>query len=103
MNRALAALCGSSGATGVPPVARERSELLRIVRWMRGEFSDYLANGLGTPETYLARLLERQQYEAEFHARAKRELEGEKDLAVWEKRNAELRAIGAPTIAMPEE
>ena len=87
----------------LPSDSREVQELKRIVLWMHGELTAYLANGNGTPESYVRRLCERQAQEAQIYNLAKVELEKEKDPAVWEKRNATLRAIGAPTIPMPRE
>lgn len=83
--------------------SREASELRRIVFWMRGEFADYLANGNGTPASYLRRLIERQQRERNIFEIAKRELENTTDFAKWERHNAALRACGICTITMPEE
>jgi len=83
--------------------SREMQELQRIVEWMRGEYAGYLENGRGTPNSYLRRLVERQIQEAQIVTRTKNELEHEKDPSVWEKRNNELRSIGAPTIPMPAE
>ena len=80
---------------------REVQELKRIVLWMRGELEAYLANGNGTTESYVRRLCERQAQEAKIYNLAKVELEKEKNLAEWERRNEMLRAIGAPTIPMP--
>lgn len=89
----------------VPKTAdsREVSELKRIVIWMHGELAAYLANGNGTPESYLRRLCERQAQEAQIYNLAKVELEKEKRPQEWERRNAILRAIGAPTVPMPRD
>jgi len=92
-----------AAASFEPKESREMQELQRIVEWMHGEYAGYLANGRGTPNSYLRRLIERQIQEAQIVTRTKNELENEKDPAVWEKRNNELRSIGAPTIPMPAE
>ena len=93
----------SSSLDPRPSDSREVQELKRIVLWMREELTTYLANGNGTPESYMRRLCERQAQEAQIYNLAKVELEREKDPMVWERRNAALRAIGAPTIPMPRE
>lgn len=81
--------------------SREAAELKRIVLWMRGELSAYLENGNGNASSYLRRLIERQMREAEIFRLAEVELSGVSDVEVWERRNAELRAIGLRTIPMP--
>lgn len=77
---------------------REAKELKRIVLWMRGELKAYLANGLGTPESYAQRLDERLNEEVNIYQRTKNELTRTKSEVEWERGNARLRAIGAPTI-----
>ena len=82
---------------------REVKELKRIVIGMRDELKTYLGNGIGTTESYAKRLEERQTAELTIYRRIKRELSRSSDLAEWEKGNAQLRAIGAPTIPRSEE
>lgn len=82
---------------------RETRELKRIVMWMREELAAYLGSGSGTVESYVNRLEERQLREMRIYNLAKIELQKERDPQVWEKRNAELRAIGAPTIPIPAD
>ena len=77
---------------------REVRELKQIVNGMRGELSAYLANGNGTPRSYWRRLLERTQQEVQIRERIRRELESEKDDAVWDEKNEALRRLGLRTI-----
>jgi len=85
-----------------PDDSREAAELKRIVLWMREELRSYLANGLGTTASYVQRLDERLAEEVALYQRIKNELSRSDDDAEWEKGNATLRAIGAPTIPRPE-
>ena len=82
---------------------REERELQRIVMWMRGELCAYLANGNGTPGSFLRRLIERQKTELQIYQRVQNELKCSHDANLWSRRNADLRAIGAPTIPMPSD
>ena len=81
-----------------PEDLREVGELKRIVLGMREELRRYLANGVGTCETYLRRLDERQTEEVQIRARPVAELKLTNDEAVRVRRNAELRALGLRTI-----
>ncbi|MBO7721862.1 MAG: hypothetical protein J6T01_05605 [Kiritimatiellae bacterium] len=85
-----------------PDDPREINELKRIVMGMRGELRRYLANGVGTYETYIRRLEERQNTEAQIRARTETELGLTQDPEIWERRNAELRALGIRTVPAPE-
>ena len=78
--------------------SREVRELKQIVNGMRDELREYLANGNGTPRSYWRRLLERTQQEMQIYARIRRELENEKNPAVWEEKNEALRRLGLRTI-----
>ena len=77
---------------------REVRELKQIVNGMRQELRDYLANGNGTPRSYWRRLIERTQEEMRIYERTRRELENEKNAAVWEQKNEALRRLGLRTI-----
>ena len=78
--------------------SREVRELKQIVNGMREELREYLANGNGTPRSYWRRLLERTQQELQIYERIRRELENEKNPAVWEEKNEALRRLGLRTI-----
>ena len=82
---------------------REIVELKRIVLWMRDELRDYLADGMGTPESYVKRLSQRQLEEISICNRLKAELHGKDDLAAFDRANAALRRLGLPTILPPEK
>ena len=82
---------------------REVRELKQIVNGMHRELAAYLANGNGTPRSYWRRLLERTQQEIQIYERTRRELEKEKDEAVWERKNEALRRLGLRTIANSQE
>ena len=77
---------------------REVRELIQIVNGMHGELRAYLANGNGTPRSYWRRLIERTQEEMRIYERTRRELENEKNAAVWEQKNEALRRLGLRTI-----
>ena len=77
---------------------REVRELKQIVNGMRQELCAYLANGNGTPRSYWRRLIERTQEEMRIYERTRRELENEKNAAVWEQKNEALRRLGLRTI-----
>ena len=77
---------------------REVRELRQIVNGMREELREYLANGNGTPRSYWRRLIERTQEEMRIYERTRRELENEKNAAVWEQKNEALRRLGLRTI-----
>jgi len=83
--------------------SREVRELKQIVNGMREEMREYLANGNGTVRSYWRRLVERTRQEAQIYERTRRELENEKNAAVWEEKNAALRNLGLRTIPNPKE
>ena len=85
-----------------PDEPREATELKRIVQGMKEEFRWYIADGVGTVETYLQRLRERQSEEIRIYERTRKELEGNTDRALREERNAALRAMGLRTIPKPK-
>ncbi len=100
-----AALC-EAARSDVPvstDAPREVRELVQVVNGIRAEMRAYLANGNGTVRSFWRRLVERTEREAQIYARTRRELEGEPDLAVWERRNEALRALGLRTIPNPHE
>lgn len=80
---------------------REVRELKRIVAWIKMEARNYL-DGDGRPMEYLLRLDERQRREASIVNYAREQLANETNLAVWEKKNAELRKIGLPTVPISD-
>ncbi len=86
-----------------PSDPREVRELKQIVNGMRKEMRAYLANGNGTPRSYWRRLLERTRQEMQIYERTRRELENEKNAAVWEEKNEALRRLGLRTIPHPKE
>ena len=92
-----------SGKDSASPIAREVRELRQIVNGMREEMRAYLANGNGTPRSYWRRLIERTQQEMQIRERTRRELEHEKDAAVWERKNEALRRLGLRTIPNQKE
>ena len=81
---------------------REISELKRIVLWMRGELRDYLSNGVGTAESYLGRLYERQNREYSIFCQAVNDLKGERDNRKFDRVNESLRKLGIKTVPVPE-
>lgn len=82
---------------------REVKELKQVVNGMKDEIGRYLANGVGTPDTYVKRLEERQTKEFQIYNLAVQELKDEKDLKRFEVRNAALRAAGLKTLPLPDE
>lgn len=76
----------------------EAVELKRIVQGMKEELRWYVADGVGSVESYLNRLRERQDEEIRIYERTKNELENCTDNALREERNAALRAMGLRTI-----
>ena len=76
----------------------EAVELKRIVQGMKEELRWYVADGVGSVESYLNRLRERQDEEIRIYERTKTELENCTDNALREERNAALRAMGLRTI-----
>lgn len=85
-----------------PEDSLEATELKRIVQGMKDEMRWYLADGVGTIETYLQRLRERQSEEIRIYERTLKELEGCTDRMLREERNAALRAMGLRTIPRPK-
>ena len=82
---------------------REVQELKQIVNGIREEMREYLANGNGTPKSFWRRMVQRTMQEMQIYERTKRELEKEKDSAVWEAKNEQLRRIGLRTITNAQE
>ena len=77
---------------------REVRELKQIVNGMRQEMREYLANGNGTPRSYLRRLNERTDEEMQICERTQRELESVESPEEWERRNDALRRMGLRTV-----
>ena len=82
---------------------REVRELKQIVNGTYSELADYLANGNGNPRSFWRRLIERTLQEMQIYERTRRELENEKDSAVWEQKNDALRRLGLRTIPNPTD
>lgn len=82
----------------LPTDTREVRELKLVVEGMKGELRAYLADGIGTPATYVERLKERQAEECAIVERVRRELETESNGYVRSMKNEELRMRGLPTI-----
>ena len=82
----------------LPTDTREVRELKLVVEGMKDELRDYLADGVGTPATYVERLKERQAEECAIVERVRRELETESNGYVRSMKNEELRMRGLPTI-----
>lgn len=84
---------------------REYRELKRTVLTMQAELKRYLSVGVGTPERYLRRLVQRQTREADIYYTARRDLENERNPEKWARINASLRAVGLKTIPLlpPED
>lgn len=78
--------------------SNEATELKKIVQGMKEELRWYVADGVGSVESYLNRLRERQDEEIRIYERTKNELENCTDNALREERNAALRAMGLRTI-----
>lgn len=78
--------------------SNEATELKKIVQGMKEELRWYVADGVGSVESYLNRLRERQEEEIRIYERTKNELENCTDNALREERNAALRAMGLRTI-----
>jgi hypothetical protein len=70
---------------------------------MKQELRAYLADGIGTIESYVMRLRERQIEEIRIYERVKQELESVTDLKIREQRNESLRAMGLKTIPRPRK
>ena len=87
----------------------EERQIKSMVEGMKRELRNYLSAG-GTIVSYGQRLVERQEAEIAYYARAKAELDAaaqsdmpEDDLvALWEKRNDELRRMGVRLLQFPE-
>ncbi|MBQ7471611.1 MAG: hypothetical protein IJS97_04210 [Prevotella sp.] len=80
---------------------QEVRELKQIVNGMKAELRIYLAAGTGTTASYLRRLSERQMQEKRIEEGVQAELKNEKDVRVWEEKNAQLRRIGLRPISLP--
>lgn len=80
---------------------REVAELKAIVNGIKAEFREYLADGEGTPASFIRRLEERQEEERLIYKRVQNELEANPDPALWEERNHALREMGIRTIPRP--
>lgn len=83
--------------------AVEVKELKRIINGMKQELRVYLSDGLGTYESYVQRLRERQEEEMRIYERVKQELETVTDMNIREQRNESLRAMGLKTIPRPRK
>lgn len=89
-----------------PDESAEKKKMARMVNWMKAELEAYLQGG-GTAEDYMALCDERLEtergivaaYHADFETLLRR---GEEAGEAWEKKNAELRSMGLPTVIMPD-
>ena len=79
----------------------EVAQMKRMVNGMKKEMSEYLETG-GTREGYLKRLDIRQRAERGVFETTQREIMRAKDHSVWKAKNAELRAMGLPMVAVDE-
>ena len=86
-----------------PDDSTEANELKKVVQGMKDELRWYIGDGVGTVETYLNRLQERQEEEARIYERTVRELEASNDPKLRLERNAALRAMGLRTIPRPRQ
>lgn len=82
---------------------REICELKQIINGMKDELDAYLAVGTGTLATYLRRLDERFIREKGIVESVYADLQGERDVRVWDEKNAQLRRIGLRPISLPVE
>lgn len=82
---------------------REVRELKRIVMWIRNELAQYLENGVGTCDTYIKRLYERQNREVMIYNRAVHQLEKSGDEAEFARVNESLRKLGLRTVLKAEK
>jgi hypothetical protein len=98
---ALSVLSTNMPSFNVESDRREIQELRRIILDMRLEYKAYLANGVGTPETFLRRLFERQNREMSIRERVRIVLKDEKKHEVFEQRNEALRRLGLATVPFP--
>ena len=92
-----------------PDEIHEHVELKRIVAGMKEELKMFLASG-GTVKDYVERLEQRQQMEADYRAKAVRELaailakgDAAASAAEWEKQNEWLIAMGIEELPLPAE
>lgn len=82
---------------------REIRELKRIVMWIRNELAQYLENGVGTCDTYIKRLYERQSREVMIYNRAVHQLEKTDDAVEFARVNESLRKLGLRTVLKAEK
>lgn len=92
-----------SEITFSPDDEREVLEIKQIVAGMIEELKWYLSDGVGSIETFVRRLEERQREEIRILNRLKHLLENSKNESEIERRNDELRALGLPTIVVEED
>ncbi len=78
--------------------AREIAELKAIVRGMKVELKEYLADGVGSVESYVRRLNERLVEERQIRERVLTELESDSSSQAVRKANETLRAYGLRTV-----
>ena len=83
-------------------VCHENDKLERLICHDSARLSSF-ANGNGTPRSYWRRLLQRTQQEMQIYERTRRELENEKNAAVWEEKNMALRRLGLRPIPNPKD
>lgn len=79
----------------------EIAQMKRMVNGIKKEMAEYLEAG-GTRDGYLKRLDIRQRAERGIFETTQREIMRAKDHSVWKAKNAELRAMGLPMVAIDE-
>lgn len=100
------AACLDAGIAVADNDSREVAELKRIVLGMKRELREYLSDGVGTPQTYLRRLVERLREESAIRSRIETELRGEIeqtgeiDAKRLREANDQLRALGLRPVSV---
>lgn len=87
----------------------EYAQIKEIIESMKTELRTYVSKG-GSVNSYLHRLVDRQQQELAYYnaalqevTEAKNKLEAEALYDFWAKKNSELRAIGLPMVKFPSK
>ena len=100
------AACLDAGIAVSDNDSREVAELKRIVLGMKRELREYLSDGVGTPQSYLRRLVERLREESAIRSRIETELRGEIeqtgeiDAKKLREANDQLRALGLRPVSV---
>ena len=80
----------------------EIAQMKRMVNGMKLELQEYVKAG-GSVSSYLRRMEIRQRAEVGILERVHGELQRSNDTSLWKKKNAELRAMGLPMVAIEPE